>query len=147
MLSRRSFFKLASAAAITPILPSLVVEPEIIANAEFGFTWGNVQSSSPTFSKLITSTLTKRAPEIRKQLVGNNSLLVRLNSNKAIKITRITPEEQTKRMIEKVGARRKKFDRDLRCDQYNTVQKIKKSGIKSAVYYDGYEPLEKKFGV
>lgn len=101
MLSRRSFFKLASAAAITPILPSLVVEPEIIANAEFGFTWGNVQSSSPTFSKLITSTLTKRAPEIRKQLVGNNSLLVRLNSNKAIKITRITPEEQMERMKKK----------------------------------------------
>lgn len=100
MLSRRNFLKLFAAATVVPLIPG-AVETEIIGEAEYGFTWGNVQSSSPAFSALIKDTLRTRSKELAEGLSNSNALLLKLNDNKAIRINKISVEEQMERMKKK----------------------------------------------
>ena len=140
-LTRRNFLTLFSAAVVTPFAPAEAVQPEIIAEADFGFTWGAVKAVNPSFDEIIRSTLRTRASEVAKNITEGNSVLIRLTDKQAIKLNRISAEDQTKRIWQAIDGRRKKFDHDLRTDQYNTIQKIKSCDKGRNVFHEAYGPI------
>lgn len=137
-LSRRNFLKLLTAAVATPLLPAEVIEPNIIAETDFGFTFGPVVTAPAysTFDEIIRTTLREQASKVAQNIQQGNAILLRLQNNDHIKITRISTEEQTKRIINKVDSRRKKFDTELRTDPANTVQKVKSKPIDRNIFFE-----------
>ena len=119
-LSRRKFLSLL---AVAPVVPYLVKEAaaEIIAEVDFGFTFGKVVSNAPLqpgFAEIIRTTLQKRAPELRENLASNNSLLLKLQGNQHIKVHKIDPSLQEARINDIMEKRR--LDRQAkRCSSLN----------------------------
>ena len=140
-LTRRNFITLFSAAIVTPFVPTEAVQPEIIAEADFGFTWGAVKAVNPSFDTVIKETLRKRASEVAKNVSEGNSVLIKLTEKQAIKLNRISAEDQTKRIWQAVNAKRMKFDHDLRTDPYNTVQAVRNSNKGRNVFHEPYGPI------
>jgi hypothetical protein len=139
-LSRRSFFRLAGggiAAAI--IAPKILLDKIIEIPVEFGWTW-HVDKTKipPSFAEIITKTLRENAPKLRENIEQKNALLVKLKSREVVRlrVERISPEEQTKRMSERLIARTK-----IRRYEYKPPTRQDEA----ATFYEGYEDLEKKF--
>lgn len=108
-VSRRSFLKLLTAAVAAPAIPfdSEAVET-IVAETDYGFTFGTVTVTKPeyaTFSDIIKETLRKNSHKLADSVSRNNSFYLRLKDKEYIKINKITPEEQMKRIGKKFEER------------------------------------------
>ena len=107
-VSRRSFFKLLGGAVALAAAPSTVIAKAIEIPVEFGWTWHVDKTKlAPGFADLVKKTLADNASAIRDNLAQNNALFLKLKSGDKVKlnIERISPDEQTKRMAERLKDR------------------------------------------
>ncbi len=141
-LSRRSFFRLLGGGVAAAIVaPKLLFDKVIEIPVEYGWTWFVDKSKLPggpksDFAELITKTLRENSAKLAENIENNNALLVKLSNNdKALlRIDRISPEDQTKRMSDRLSNRIK--------NKYanNATREDEK-----ATFFTGYEDLEKKY--
>ena len=144
-LSRRSFFRLVGggiAAAI--VAPKILLDKVIEIPVEFGWTWHVDKAKLPggpmsSFTEMITKTLRENSHKIRENVEGHNALLVKLKSRETalLKIERISPEEQTKRMAARLDERYK--------NNRGVIRRPNGRGDDISPFYAGYEDLEKKY--
>lgn len=137
--------QLLVAAIATPLLPSAVQEPNIIAETDFGFTFGPVTTNAAysEYDEIIRDTLREKAAVLANSVEDGKSVLLKIKDNDYVRINTISPEVQTQRMIDRINSRRQKFDHDLRTNPYNTIYRARKRADDDRrIFYEGYEPLD-----
>ncbi len=107
-VSRRSFFKLLGGAVALAATPLKAIENVIEIPVEFGWTWKVKDNPHTKFSELITETLRANRAKLAENVSQNNALYLKLKEGQKIKlnIERISPEEQTNRMAERLKGRK-----------------------------------------
>lgn len=109
-VSRRHFFKLLGGAVALTAVPLRPIENLVEIPVEFGWTWripGYKDNPHSEFSKIITETLRANRAKLAENVSQNNALYIKLKEGQKIKlnIERIDPDEQTKRMAERMKAK------------------------------------------
>lgn len=134
------------AASIMPISPL----ENIVAETDYGFTFGPVNTYDATFDEIVRETLRKKSHLLADNVTRNNILLSRLNGNNYLKINKITPELQTQRMIDKLENRRLA----LQSKRISSIQErvkwsneIAAHNMGANIFYESYEDLTAKYGV
>src|SRR5215813_4795374 len=96
-ITRRNIFKLIVGAVVAP-LAAITSTKEVIAEIDFGFTWGKINLSGDKtnlkFEEIIKTTLREKREYLVENLTKNNNLLLKLQDNQYIKINKIDPKEQ-----------------------------------------------------
>lgn len=141
-ITRRNLFKLMAGAAIMPYT-ALTSSAKVIAEADFGFTWGKitVNPEYKNLSDIITSSLRANSKILSDNVAKNNAVLLKLKENNYIKVNLIDPEVQKNRIVDKLTA--KKVDL---INPNSLISKPCKTFGKNAdfSYYDGYENIGSK---
>lgn len=106
-ISRRKFFAFLGGVAVAPLAVMEVAKHNIVAKAEFGWTWFLDKTKYPNLDEIVTKTLRDRAQMLADNVGKQNSLLLRLkeNENNYIQIDYIDPKEQNKRMNDRFQSR------------------------------------------
>jgi len=149
-LSRRSFFRLVGGGIATAVLaPYALAKGVIEVPVEFGWTWYIDKVKYPTsLHGLITKTLQENTQKIVENIEKSNTLLAKLPAGEKIllKFEQITPEEQNKRMIERLNQRHKaKQAKRLQHKPY-LLGRMYEPTPEVSCFYESYEDLEKKYG-
>ena len=151
-LSRRSFFRLlGGGVAAAVIAPKLLLDKIIEIPVEYGWTWYVDKTKIPgdhyNLSEIITKTLRKNSHLVADNVSKNNPLLMKLANKEKVQlnITKISPEEQTKRMTDRMELRQKEKDAKRLRDKINNGGRLYPVDYKADPFYEGYQDPVKKF--
>lgn len=106
-ITRRNLFKLIAGAVAVPYT-AIFSAKDVVAEVDFGFTWGKVSAPNlaPGFDEVIRTTLRNNRKKLAENISKNNSVLLKLQQNKYIKVNKIDPKVQEQRMIERITAKK-----------------------------------------
>ena len=153
-LSRRSFFRLAGGGVAAAIAaPYVVAEAVKKITVEYGWTWFiDKKTVDPTLADLVAKTLRQNNDKILDNLHQKNALYAKLHNGEKVllEIKHISPEDQTQRMKVRMQQRLEDQQKKLIDHKGNHGGRLypaPRLADEAYTFYEGYEDINKKYGV